>query len=257
MRQLAAFAAKDLMELVRSGKLAILAVLFVLFGIMNPAIAKLIPWIMEMAAESLEESGLTVTGTTVDAMTSWTQFFKNMPIALLVLFFLCSGSVTAEWQKGTLIPVLARGMKRWKIIAAQATLALLLWSAGCWLSFGITYAYNAYFWDNQVVSQLGFAVFCFYLAGIWLLAQIPLWSVLFSSAAAVILGAGGSLAVIYLLGLLPRIRDWLPSRLLESSALLTAWSEPAQYQKAIAVTVLWIVFMMAAAVLIFNKKEIK
>ena len=39
-----AFLKKELFELSRSGKLIIFGFVFVLFGIMNPAIAKLTPW---------------------------------------------------------------------------------------------------------------------------------------------------------------------------------------------------------------------
>ncbi len=43
MRQLFAFGKKEWMELVRSGKFLVLLILFCLFGIMNPAVAKLTP----------------------------------------------------------------------------------------------------------------------------------------------------------------------------------------------------------------------
>ena len=44
MKSLIAFIKKEWMEQVRSGRLLILLILFTLFGIMNPAIAKLTPW---------------------------------------------------------------------------------------------------------------------------------------------------------------------------------------------------------------------
>ena len=47
MKSLIAFMKKEWMDLVRSGRLMILLVIFLLFGIMNPAIAKLTPWMME------------------------------------------------------------------------------------------------------------------------------------------------------------------------------------------------------------------
>ena len=41
--------------------------LFLAFGIMNPAIAKLTPFLMEMFAESLAESGMVITEIPVNA----------------------------------------------------------------------------------------------------------------------------------------------------------------------------------------------
>ena len=48
MKQLAAFTQKEFLELFRTGRFLILAIIFLLFGIMNPAIAKLTPWMMEL-----------------------------------------------------------------------------------------------------------------------------------------------------------------------------------------------------------------
>ena len=48
MKQLVAFIQKEFMEIVRNSKLLICGIIFALLGIMNPAIAKLTPWIIEM-----------------------------------------------------------------------------------------------------------------------------------------------------------------------------------------------------------------
>lgn len=84
MNAFLAFLKKEWMEQVRSGRLTILLLLFILLGIMNPAFAKLTPWLMETMADSLASTGLTVSSVTIDASDSWTQFFKNIPISLLV-----------------------------------------------------------------------------------------------------------------------------------------------------------------------------
>ena len=48
-----AFLKKKWMELCRTGRLLILLLIFILFGILNPALAKLTPWLMETLSESL------------------------------------------------------------------------------------------------------------------------------------------------------------------------------------------------------------
>lgn len=53
----------------RDRKLLIFAIIFCLFGIMNPAMAKLAPWIMEIMLEDLAESGFIVNHIEVNAMT--------------------------------------------------------------------------------------------------------------------------------------------------------------------------------------------
>ena len=51
---------------------------------------------LETLSDSLAEQGMMVTEVTVNALTSWTQFFKNIPIALIVFVFLYSGIFTKE-----------------------------------------------------------------------------------------------------------------------------------------------------------------
>ena len=51
MKSLLAFMKKEWMEQVRSGRLLILVIIFILLGIMNPAVAKLTPWLLEMMAD--------------------------------------------------------------------------------------------------------------------------------------------------------------------------------------------------------------
>ena len=55
-----AFLKKEYTESARSGKLLLLVILFCAIGIMNPAIAKLTPWLMETMSESLEETGMSI-----------------------------------------------------------------------------------------------------------------------------------------------------------------------------------------------------
>ena len=90
MKSFYAFLKKEWLEILRSGKLTILLILFLLFGIMNPAIAKLTPWLLQAMSDSLEASGFLVTDVQVDAMTSWTQFLKNIPMALMAFVLICS-----------------------------------------------------------------------------------------------------------------------------------------------------------------------
>ena len=79
-----AFLKKEWMELIRMGRVWMLLLIFILFGIMNPAMAKLTPWMMEMMSDSLADAGFLLTDVKIDAMSSWTQFYKNIPIGLII-----------------------------------------------------------------------------------------------------------------------------------------------------------------------------
>ena len=96
MKKLTAFTNKELLESVRTGKMLILSILFLLFGIMNPAIAKLTPWLMEILSENLTETGFSIISVEVNALTSWTQFYKNIPIAFIIFLLMFSNTLTGE-----------------------------------------------------------------------------------------------------------------------------------------------------------------
>ena len=249
-----AFLKKEWMETIRTGRGFLLLLIFGLFGIMNPAIARLTPWMMKVMSESLRDAGFVMTAVEVNAMTSWTQFFKNMQIALVIFLVMFSGILTSEYQKGTLILILTKGMKRWKILASKAAVVTIFWTLGCLVSCGITYGYNAFFWDNAIASHLFFSVFCFYLMGLWLITVMMSVSVCLMASSAVVLGTGGIFAVVHLLGLLPHLKAYLPPFLMESYPLLIGTSKPEEYLTAAAITLIWSALNLMLSVIIFNRK---
>ena len=256
MKSLLAFIKKEWMDLIRSGRLMILLIIFLLFGIMNPAIAQLTPWLMEMMAESMEQSGLMVTEVTVDAMASWTQFFKNIPMGLIAFVLISSNSFTKEYSKGTLILVLTKGLNRYKVVVAKAGMLLLTWSACYFMCFGVTYAYNAYFWDNSVAHNLMEAVLFYWVAGVFIVALVVLFSVVFSNSTGVLLGTGGVIAASYLVAMVPKAANFLPTKLMSTAGLLAGVDDVADYREALIVTIVIIVLALVTSVPILNKKKL-
>ena len=210
MKPLLSFLKKEYLEVARTGKLIILMLLFVLFGMMNPAIAKLTPWMMEMLSDAMAESGLLVTNIQVDAMTSWTQFFKNIPMALIAYVLIFSDIFTKEYKSGTLLLVLTKGLPRYKIVLAKTVLLLSAWTFGYGLCFAITYGYNAYFWDNDIAQNLFFSIAIWWLFGVWVICLIIMFSSLLQNNTEVILCAGGTVLLSYLWGVIPKQRRTRP-----------------------------------------------
>ncbi|MDO3410342.1 ABC transporter permease [Saccharibacillus sp. CPCC 101409] len=256
MKQLTAFIHKELLESLRTGKVAILLILFILLGILNPAIARLTPWLLSAISDSMSETGLSVAAIEVNALTSWAQFYKNIPIALIVFLLAFSGTLTNEYQKGTLIPMITKGMARWKIVAAKGAAIAAYWTIGYWLCYGITYGYNAYFWGNGNAPGLFFSALGFYLIGLWLVSLILTLSAIAGSGSFVMLGVGGIFLIVYLLGLLPAAGEYLPVRLLHTSNLPVGAGRISDYAAAIAVTLLWTAVNAIAAAFLFDRKKI-
>lgn len=256
MNQFLGFGQKEFLELTRTGKLLLLLLISALFGIMNPLIAKLTPWLISSMSDQLSEAGMQVNQISVDAFTSWTQFYKNIPLLLLIFAVVLSGSLTGEYQKGALAVLLTKGLRRPVVILTKFSASALLWTLGFWSCFGITYFYNSLFWTNAPVSHLFFSAFCIYVFGLWILCTLLFSSVLFSSAYGALAACGAVLAFFYFLGFLPRLGDCLPSSLLSSSALLTNPSSAPSMQKALLLTLLLLLFQLLAALLCFNKKKL-
>lgn len=255
MKQMSALIKKEWMEQVRTGRLWLLLILFVLFGIMSPALAKMTPWMFEMMGDSLKEQGISVGIIEVTAFTSWQQYYKNSFMLLLVPAVLFSGSVTGEYQQGTLIPVLTKGVSPGKVLAAKAAVQLMLWSICYGLAFGITWAYTAYFWDNGKVPHCLFAGFCIYLLGCWMIALLLAGSVFLKSSMSVLLFAGGVTAVSYFIGMIPEAAEWLPTRLMSAESLLNGSTGTKEFGKAVFLTCITAVLLLIWAMEGIGRKQ--
>lgn len=256
MRSLFSFVKKEWIEHFRSGRLLILGMIFVLFGIMNPAIAKMTPWLMETMADSLAESGLIVSEVKVTALDSWMQFYKNAPMALIVFVLMESSIFTKEYQSGTLVLALTKGLERFKVVVAKSVVLLTIWTVGYWLCFGITYLYNAYFWDNSIAESLMFSVVCWWIFGLWVIVLMILFSVLLNSSGAVLCGTGSVVFGLYLIGLFPKLKEYVPTFLMDGNSLIYGVEEAEKYYVTIGISGVMCILCLIFSVFIFNKKRI-
>ena len=256
MKSFIAFTKKEFSEQKRSCRLLFLGLVFVLFGIMNPAVAKLTPWLLETMAESLEQSGMLVTGVTVTAMDSWVQFFKNIPMALIAFILIESGIFTKEYSSGTLILSLTKGLSRLKVLISKTAILTSLWTVGYWLCFGITFIYNNLFWDNSVAKNLIFSAACYWVFGLFVVLLTVFFSVVAKANTAVLAGVGGVVFTFYIAGLIPKVAELLPTALTNGNALIYGSLAPKDYLASFIITITASILLFAASVPIFNKRTL-
>lgn len=256
MRSLIACVKKEMTEHLRSGKLAVLGIVFLLFGIMNPAVAKLTPWLLEMMSESMAQAGMDITLTEVTALDSWVQFFKNIPIALIVFVLLEGGIFTREYTSGTLVLSLTKGLHRLTVLSSKGLMLCLVWSAGYWLSFGVTYAYTAYYWDNSLAQNLVLSVVCWWLFGLFVVSLMVLFSVLAKSGTLVLLGTGGVVLVCSILSMIPVTDEYLPTALTNGTALIYGTSPVSDMIASVVITAVLTLSALLVSIPLFNKKQI-
>ena len=256
MKSLLAFIKKEMLEQRRSGKLIILGILFVVLGIMSPAIAKLTPWLMEMMVDTLAGNGLVFTPVSVSAMDSWTQFFKNMPIGLIAFVLIESSIFTREYQTGTLVLSLTKGLERYKVVAAKTVVLAFLWTISYWLCAGITYGYTAFFWDNAIAQHLLFSLTCWWVFGLLAVALMVLFSAMAKSNTGVLAGTGSVVLGCYLLSFFTRLKKIMPTMLMDGTSLIYGMAEPKAYTVPLIIAAVMIPVCIAVSVSVFNRKQL-
>ena len=241
MKQLSLLLQKEMTELIRTKKAMILLIVFAIFGILNPALAKLTPWMLQLMGESLADQGNTIGHITVDALTAWTQYFKNMMMEHILILAMFSGIFAQEYQSGTLINLLTKGVSRAKVAGSKLITVLLSWSVCYWFAFGISLGYTAYFWENALPSGIWLAAISAYVLGIWLVTLEMAFASVLSSGMYALLLTGGVFAACYALSMLPALARFLPPRLGEGLALLTGDMHTPDFLPA-----LWIALALSA-----------
>lgn len=257
MRQFNAFIKKEWMEQSRTNKLLILGIVSVVFGIMSPAVAKLTPVIFEAMSDSLVDQGISsIQLGEVTAITSWQQFYKNISTLMIVFVIMASGTLTNEYQKGTLVNIITKGMPRYKILTSKLLVQVALWTLSYFITFFTTYFYTVYYWDNSVVKHCFLASLLPYIFGLWLIALIFLASAVSNTNISVLLFVGGAVALCYLIGIAPNLKEYLPTTLLTAGNLLTEVNVPADFIESMIVTVVTTILALPLSVLAFNKKNL-
>lgn len=256
MKSLIAFIKKEIIEQVRLGRLTVLLILFAALGIMNPAVAKLTPWIFEILSDSLGEMGFNMTLAEVSAMDSWVQFFKNIPIGIIVFVIIYSSIFTKEYSSGTLILSLTKGLKRHNVVISKALVLVVTWTVFYFMCFGITYGYNEYFWDNSIAKNLILSVACWWIFGLFIISLTVFFSTLASSNTVVLCGVGGVAIVSYVVSFIPKINKYLPTLLTDGNSLIYGVKEPQEYVAAIIITLILSIACFVLSVPIFNKKQL-
>ncbi len=256
MRGFGAFFKKEIMELFRTYRWIVLGGSALFFGILGPLTAKLTPWIYEQMGETLKEQGITISAVTVTAKDSWTQFIKNVPMLLIVVVAVLSSSYVSEYTKGTLIPLVTKGLTRTAVVLSKHLHHLLVWTACFWLTFGITWGYTAYFWDNSTMQNYALMGVCFWLLGVFLLALLTFFSSFMNSSIQVLLGVGATYFILMLVGMVKSVEQWLPTYLLSSGSMLTAETIPEDFLPAAGIAAGASVLLVLLALLITKRRKL-
>ena len=251
-----AYMKKEVTEYIRTGRLVILGLVFMFFGILAPATAKLTPWPMEHFAGEMEKSGFMIGEIKVNALSSWSQFFSNASMMLIVFILIVGGTFAAEYRSGAFVFTVTRGLAREKIVLAKAVMLASLWTVMYAVCAGLTYFYTVYYWGNDGVTDVMASLVLLWLFGLWLVCLFMLMATMFTSVSGALGCTAAVVFIVYLVGMVPKVADYLPTRLMGGMSVLSGEIAPADFIGAVIVSTVSGVLMLAGSVLVFRKKQL-
>lgn len=252
MRAFIAMAKKEFLESIRTYKLLIVATVFLLFGMLNPITAKIMPKLLS----SFMPEGMTITPGEPGTVDSWIQFYKNMSTQLILFVIVFSGIVSNELTKGTLINMLTKGLPRKTVILSKFTAIISIWTVSYLICFVITLIYTRYLLPGEL-PNLPFAACCMWLFGVLEISMMLLGGALSGSIYGSLLLAGGFAGVLMLAYIFPKLEEYNPYLLSTGCvSLLTSERVPSDFYVSIIVTLAFILLIMISSICSFNKKQI-
>ena len=260
MRGYRIFLKKELIEAFKTYKLLIMGAVFIVFGILSPLMAKMMPDIMKWAMQtdpSTAGMDLSALFTEPKALDAWAQFYSNIgQIGLIVLVIVFSGMISSELSKEKLTILLTKGLSRSAVILSKLTSSVLIWTGSLVIAFFISWGYTTYFFPGEKLPNLLLAVFCLWLFGVFLLALLALAAALTKKSYVIcMLSVGASVIILNLLNIIPRVEKYNPATLASSSmSLISELVTPRGVYPTLVVAVIVIIALTMLAVISFDKQ---
>jgi len=256
MRSFTALLHKEALECVRTFKLFIMAAIFLFFGMLGPIITRILPDLL--ASLSVGTDVIPITLPDPSAIMAWEQFFSNIgqmgSLALLIMF---CGIMAGELSKGTLIIILTKGLKRYKVILAKFLVAVALWTAMYLLGLGVSYACTAFFWPMDGMHHVFLSFFSLWLFGVFLISMTVLGGVLLKKVIGTLLVVFGIMTVMSIVNIFPQTFRYNPINLGGANfALLAGLMDSSDFIPSMVVCFALIVAMLVASIIIFDREQI-
>jgi len=244
---------KELMALVRTYRLLVLAIVLGAFGLLSPLLAKLMPDLMSAIPGAEQFAPLIPEPTIADAVI---QYVENLTqFGLLLALLMTMGAVAQEKERGTAVLMLVKPLPRSVFLLTKfvaLALAFLLCVAvaglgGYYYTLLLFHALDAWGW---VMLNLLLWLYLLVYVALTLLA-----SVLTRSQVAAAGVAFGAMLLLGVVGAIPGVRQYLPGQLpVWGMALLT--DRAATSWPAFGISLGLIAACLVAAWLLFRRQEL-
>jgi ABC-2 type transport system permease protein len=243
---------KEITEQWRTGRLPVVAVIFLLLGLASPVLAKYTPDIVKLAASSIDIH--VPTPTIKDAVA---QLIKNLSqVGVLTAILLAMGSVAGEKESGTAAFVLVKPVRRFAFLAGKFSGLALTMAAAVLICGLAAYLYTELLFAP--LSVLGFGAACL----VMLLGLLEIAAVTFLGSTLVrssIPAAGIGLVALVVAGIvssLPNVGRFTPFGLNELASALALQHTATGWTWPVIVNAGFVVVALAASWLVLRRQEI-
>ena len=252
MRGYAVLLMKEISEQWRTGRLPVVAVIFLFFGLASPVLAKYTPDIVKLAASSIDIH--VPTPTVKDAVA---QLIKNLSqVGVLTAILLAMGSVAGEKESGTAAFVLVKPVNRFAFLAAKFSGLAMTMAAAVVLCGLAAYLYTWLLFAP--LSVLGFGAACLVI----LLGLLELAAVTFLGSTLVrssVPAAGIGLVALVVAGIVssvPNVGHFTPFGLNELASDLALQQTATGWVWPLLANAGFVVVTLTASWLVFRRQEI-
>lgn len=248
---------KELRESWRTRRLPVVAVLFVLVGIVSPLTAR---YLNELLAAALGDQ-LPVALPVPTAVTALEQLQKNLgQLGAVAAIALAMGSVSGELDRGTAALVLAQPATRGAFLLAKLSGIAVVLGVCTALGFAVAWVYTAILFEPlSLTGTLVMAVLAWLALLAWAAITFLASAATGSTMAAAGLGFVG-LVAISLVAVIPALDHVLPTGLalpgIQLAGGLGSMVDPAELLSAVAGTLVLIAACAGGALVAFRRREL-
>jgi len=213
MRQLRILLRKDLLELMRTKRALIVGIIFVVFALMSPLLAKVTPELLKMLEDQIQ-----ITMPEATAVDSYSQFVKNVSgMCAYVLIIVFAGLIVNERKSGMFNNLLNNGVNRWTFVLSKWLAQVLVVTGIYVVSVILFFVCNWALFEQFLTGESLLSFLMMYVFLIFVLSFIDLFSVIAKSMVmSIVLG----FLMIFLIAIfdLFEFGRYLPNHLISLSA---------------------------------------
>lgn len=245
---------KEAIEGARTKKMISTFTLFLFIGLISPLTAKLTPMILQ----SIATGNIDINVAPPSEIDSWTQFFKNISqIGMFGLAIILSTQMANEFQNGTLINLLSKGLPRYQVVLSKIFYNFILWFIAYFCSFILTYFYTKYFFGISFpIRNILMAALLPFIFGLFLISLEILAGVISGNVIGTLILTTAGIVIQLILSIRDEIVKYMPIALIGKPVNLIKGIGYDDYYVPIITGSILLVLCIVISIAVINKKQI-